>query len=165
MKLFFVLMITLFLITGCSGITSNTVIEQDFSAKTYNVMYKLSLDDGEILEKTTEPFTFTIGERKVLPAFEKEIGTMDVGDEKSFIIDAKNGYGLHRPDLVVEVPKNSLPVENSPEVGMLLTLSNPDGEVYQGKIVQILDDSIAVDLNHPLAGENLHFDVEVVGID
>lgn len=153
------LLLCLLFIAGCSSgeIVSN--------GDTVQVMYTLSSDSGEILEKSQEPLVFTIGNKEVLPAFEEAVTGMSVGEKKSVVIEPKKGYGVPRPELVVEVPRSKLPAEPLPQVGMDLKLSNPDGVIYQGKIVQVMEESVAVDLNHPLAGTTLHFEVKLLGFE
>lgn len=159
MKFFAVLLFCLLFIAGCS---SGEVVS---SGNTVQVMYTLSLDSGDVLEKSEEPLVFTLGNKEVLPAFEEAVTGMSVGEKKSVVIEPKRGYGVPKPELVVEVPKNKLPAEPLPQVGMDLKLSNPEGVIYQGKIVQVMEKSVAVDLNHPLAGMTLHFEVKLLGFE
>ncbi|HLC52818.1 MAG TPA: FKBP-type peptidyl-prolyl cis-trans isomerase [Candidatus Nanoarchaeia archaeon] len=158
-------LLSILFIVGCSsGITSGAVIESSSVGDTVSVMYTLSLGNDIIVESPDEPLIFTFGKKEVLPAFEKAVAGMAVGDEKSFVVEPKDGYGVHRPDLIIEVSQNKLPLDLLPELGMELTLANPEGVMYQGRVIRITADNVTVDLNHPLVDETLYFQIKVVDI-
>ncbi len=133
---------------------------------TVKVHYTGSLVDGTTFDSTEgrEPFEFTIGQEMVIPAFERAVIGMEVGDEKSITIPAAEAYGESNPEMISVVDKRQLPEGLIPEIGMMLQASTDNGSVINIRIVEIGDDTITVDANHPLAGKELNFKIKLVEI-
>ena len=89
---------------------------------------------------------------------------MKVGDENKFRIEAKEAYGEHRAELIREVPRDNLPKDQEPKVGMMLVMGTPDGRQFPAKITKVEKDMIGLDLNHPLSGKALNFRIKIVEI-
>ncbi len=133
---------------------------------TVRVHYTGTLDDDTQFDSSSEgtPLEFAIGGGQVLPGFENAVEGMSVGESKSVRIEADDGYGLRHEQLIQEVPKSALPDDLTPELGMQLQASDPEGRVTNLTVTEVGDESITVDANHPLAGKALNFDIELVEI-
>jgi len=136
------------------------------SGDTVKIHYTGTLDDGTQFDssKGREPLEFEVGSGQVIPGFDKAVEGMEVGDSKSVRLEADEAYGQRHEQLVQEVERSMLPDHVNPETGMALQSSSPDGRVTQFVITAVTEETITVDANHPLAGQALSFDIELVGI-
>jgi FKBP-type peptidyl-prolyl cis-trans isomerase SlyD len=100
----------------------------------------------------------------VIPGLEKAMQGLKVGDTKQITVTPEEGYGSVDPSAFAEIPKAQLPAGVSPEVGMVLRGVNPDGQSFQARVKEIKDQTVMLDLNHPLAGKTLNFDIKVTDI-
>jgi len=133
--------------------------------KTVKLEYTLTVDGKEAdSSKGRGPMEFKTGSGQVLPGFEKAVMGMKVGEKKSFKLAPGDAYGPVEPQGIQNVPKNQLPPEITPKAGMILTAQGKDGQSMPVKIVEVKDDVIVMDFNHPLAGKTLNFDVEIIEI-
>jgi len=130
------------------------------------VHYKGTLKDGKVFDSSQgrEPLEFTLGEGQVIPGFEEGVAGMSPGDKKTIRIPADQAYGEHHKELVLEVGRDQLPPDLNPQVGQQLQSQQPDGDVITFRVTEVNDKSVKLDANHPLAGEELTFDVELVEI-
>lgn len=134
---------------------------------TVKVHYTGKLEDGQVFDSSVErgePMKFTMGQGQLIPGFEKGIVNMKVNEKKTINIPKEEAYGEIREELVQEVPKSQLPEDIKPEVGMGLTSQTQTGEEINLVVKDVKEDTILVDGNHPLAGKNLTFELEVVEI-
>jgi FKBP-type peptidyl-prolyl cis-trans isomerase 2 len=133
---------------------------------TVKVHYTGKLADGEIFDSSEgkEPLAFTLGQGSLIPGFEKGLIDMKLNEKKTITIPADEAYGDPREDLLIEVPKSELPQEMDPEVGMGLVSRTPEGQEINLLVVEVKEDTVVLDGNHPLAGKELIFDLEVVEI-
>lgn len=133
---------------------------------TVKVHYTGKLVDGQVFDSSLErePIEFTMGQGQLIPGFEKGLLDMKVNEKKTINIPAEEAYGAPRAELVQEVDKNQLPEEIKPEPGMGLVSKSPDGREMNLVVKEVKENSIVVDGNHPLAGKDLVFDLEVVEI-
>jgi peptidylprolyl isomerase len=133
---------------------------------TVSVHYTGKLDDGTIFDTSVvegrEPLRVTLGQGQLIPGFEKALIDMEIGQQKTVKIEAVDAYGSKRDELIVEVPKNNFPSDIW--VGIQLQAMTEQGPVIV-KVLEIKDDSVLIDSNHPLAEKNLTFELEVVSID
>ncbi|SHE30501.1 FKBP-type peptidyl-prolyl cis-trans isomerase 2 [Psychroflexus salarius] len=122
--------------------------------------------NGEVFDSSLErePLEFTLGEGMLIPGFEKGVIDMKVNEKKTINIKKDEAYGDVREELFQKVDKAQLPKEIEPKVGMGLVSQNPDGTERQLRVAEVNDDHIVVDANHPLAGHDLTFDLELVEI-
>lgn len=141
-------------------------MDQAKAGDTVRVHYTGKLDDGTTFDSSAgrEPMEFAVGSGKVIPGFDKATEGMRVGENKSVRIPAEDAYGVHKEYLIQEVPKSALPDDLDPSVGMPLQAQQPDGQVIKLVVTAVAEDSITVDGNHPLAGQTLNFDIELVEI-
>ena len=133
---------------------------------TVKVHYTGKLTNGQIFDSSLErePLEITVGEGKLIPGFEKALINMQVNEKKTVEIVKEEAYGDVQKELFHQVTKDQLPQDIQPEVGMGLASKAPDGTEHQFRVVEVNDDHIVVDGNHPLAGQDLVFDLELVDI-
>ena len=133
---------------------------------TVKVEYTGKLSDGSVFDSSEgeDPLEFTMGEGQLIPGFENAVEGMEVDEEKTVTIEADNAYGQKKDDFIQGFPKDSLPDEIPAEKGQQLQLQTQDGQAIPGMITKVTDDEITVDMNHPLAGKDLTFDIKVVDI-
>jgi FKBP-type peptidyl-prolyl cis-trans isomerase SlyD len=125
--------------------------------------YSLHLGDGNVVDKSEpgDPLTYLHGEGQIVPGLEAALEGLDVGETKQVVVDPKNGYGEHDPRGVQEVPRGAFPPDFDPKPGMALTAEGQNGEPVPFSIREVRPDNVLIDLNHPLAGKTLHFEVTV----
>ncbi|MCE2497191.1 MAG: peptidylprolyl isomerase [Flavobacteriales bacterium] len=133
---------------------------------TVRVHYTGTLENGEVFDSSRErkPLEFTLGQGQLIPGFENGVIDMKINETKTVQIRAADAYGEHRAELIQEVPKNQLPPEIKPEVGLGLVSRTPDGCEMPLTVTEVRDESIMVDANHPLAVKDLTFEIELVEI-
>lgn len=130
------------------------------------VHYTGKLSNGEVFDSSLEcePLEFQMGQGQLIPGFENGLIDMSVSEKKTIVIPSEEAYGEARPELIQEVPNDKLPPEIKPEVGMGLVSTTPEGQEIQLVVKEVKDEAIVVDGNHPLAGQELTFEVEVIEI-
>ena len=138
------------------------------------VHYTGRLEDGTVFDSSecsddncgceTGPLEFTIGEGQVIPGFERAVEGMSIGETKTVNIPVADAYGNRQDELVAQVPRSDLPPGMSPEVGQQLEVTQEDGSSFPVLVIEVADDSITLDANHPLAGKDLTFDLKLVAI-
>ncbi len=128
--------------------------------------YTLTVND-EVVDSSKErgPLTYVHGEGKIIPGLASELEGLEEGSKKTVKVEAKEAYGEVNPDAFKEIPNSSLPQGLEPKPGMMLQMKGPEGQPVPVKVSKIKDESIVLDLNHPLAGETLTFDVEVISVE
>lgn len=136
------------------------------NGNTVKVHYKGTLESGEVFDSSEgrDPLEFTMGSGQLIPGFEKAIIGKSVGDSTVTNIPSAEAYGDRNPQMEVTVPKEQLPEDMEPAVGMQLQLNQPDGQAIPVAITKVEGDHVTLDANHPLAGKDLTFEIEVVEI-
>jgi FKBP-type peptidyl-prolyl cis-trans isomerase SlyD len=147
---------------GDYQMTPNTV--QD--GLVVSIHYTLTLDDGEVVDESTadDPLLYLHGADNIIPGLEKALTGMAVNDSKRVTVSPEDGYGEYDEEAVEALPRNLFPDDMELEPGIVLGLRDEDGNVFDAVVVEELEEEVVLDFNHPLAGENLHFDVKVVSI-
>jgi len=130
------------------------------------VEYEGTLDDGTVFDSTrdTGPVEFTVGSGEIIEGFENAIIGMEEGEEKEFKIKSSEAYGDPNPDLIKKIPRDQFPAGEELKPGMTLILGLPNGTRIPARIVEVTDEEVTIDLNHPLAGKDLNFKVKIVEI-
>lgn len=130
------------------------------------VHYTGSLQDGTVFDssKDRQPLEFTVGEGQVISGFDDAVKGMEEGESKKITISSDEAYGERREDLVVAYERDRLPDDLEPEVGMALQAKAPDGSVTEVMVVDMDEEKLMLDANHPLAGRELQFEIELVEI-
>lgn len=128
---------------------------------TVTIDYVLKRGDGEEIGNTaqTGPQEIQLGSGQIFPQVEEALTEMEVGDEKTVEIASDNAFGPRREELLLDIPRANLPPEPAPQPGMALQAQSPDGQPMTLYIVEVGEDAVKVDGNHPLAGEDVCFDV------
>ena len=130
------------------------------------VHYHGKLTNGETFDSSEgrEPLEFEVGSGMVIPGFDVGVTGMSVGEKKTVNIPFAEAYGAKNPEMIIEMPKDRFPSDMELEVGMPLMMSDQQGQQFQVTIAEIKDDTVMLDANHPLAGQDLIFDLELVEI-
>ena len=130
-----------------------------------SVEYTLKLDDGTVADTNVgqDPLTYTQGDEQILPALEREIASLGVDDAKQVTLSAEDGYGELDPEAFVSVESDRVPEEGR-EVGQILAVGDESGGQRPVRVHEIKEDKVVLDFNHPLAGQNLNFAVEVMDV-
>jgi peptidylprolyl isomerase len=123
--------------------------------------------DEEVIQTSEgqQPMSYVHGSGQIIPGLASEIEGMNEGEEKRVLVSAQNAYGEVNPEAFKELPKTSLPEGMDPKKDLMLQLNAPDGQKVPARISEVKEDSIVIDLNHPLAGKDLQFDIKVVSIE
>lgn len=130
------------------------------------VHYEGRLDDGTTFDSShgRDPIEFTIGEGEVVPGFEEAVTGMTAGEKKTAKISAEDAYGERMDDLMFSVSRDQVPQDMDVKVGDQLSVGLPSGETVPMQVASLDDQSVTLDANHPLAGKDLTFDLELVEI-
>lgn len=133
---------------------------------TVKVHYTGKLNNGQIFDSSLnrEPLEVKLGQGSLIPGFEKELIDMAINEKKTVTIPKEEAYGDIKKELFQSVKKEQLPEHIKPEIGMGLVASSPDGSEQQVVIIDVKDDHIVLDANHPLAGQDLIFELELIDI-
>jgi peptidylprolyl isomerase len=136
------------------------------TGQTAKVHYKGTLKDGSVFDSSEgkEPLAFEIGAGQVIAGFENAVRDMDVGETRTVTIESKEAYGPVRDDMIASIPKGEFPKHIEPQQGMMLQMRTEQGSLPI-KIVDVTDDTVKVDGNHPLAGEDLSFELTLVEVN
>ena len=130
------------------------------------VHYTGKFNDGTVFDssKGRDPLEFTLGRGGLISGFEEAVTGMAKGEAKTVSIQPEKGYGTRREDLVFRVKKEHFPASITPETGAALQMRQPDGGLIEVRISRVEEDFIVLDANHPLAGKELVFEIEVVEV-
>lgn len=133
---------------------------------TVTLLYNGTLDDGTVFgyAKEAEPMVFQTGMDLTIPGFEAEVLKMEEGEKKTFTIDEYGAYGEYLDDLVEVVPTENVPLKNV-EVGMRVFMADDNGDKFPVTIKDINSKEVTFDMNHPLAGKALTFEVEILSVE
>ena len=133
---------------------------------TVKVHYTGKLEDGRVFDtsKEREPLEFKAGEGRLIKGFESAVLGMEVGETRDFEVVPEEAYGHRQEGMVLEVPLGDFPSHIEPELGMRLQINQPQGSPLQVVITDISDEAVTLDGNHPLAGQTLYFQVELLEI-
>lgn len=133
---------------------------------TVKVHYTGKLDDGTVFDSSAdrEPLQFTIGSGNIIPGFEQAVVGMSLGDSKTEKIPIDQAYGPYVDEMVVTIERRQMPADLEPEVGQQLQIQQPNGQIIPVIVTDVSDSQVTLDANHPLAGEDLIFDINLVEI-
>ncbi|SHO43796.1 peptidylprolyl isomerase [Desulfopila aestuarii DSM 18488] len=142
--------------------TENVIAER---GKSVTIRYTIILEDGtRIREGATKPLTFKIGGRKILPALEEGVVGMRVNEVKQIPVSSEQGYGRYKEELVIKVDRKMFPDDIKIVPGRTVQYQNRDGERANFVVQVVENDKVVLDGNHPLAGQNLVYEVELVSL-
>ena len=139
---------------------------QAATGDTVRVHYTGTLDDGTVFDSSSgrEPLEFTIGRGQVIPGFDSTVDGMNPGEYETVKIPAEEAYGPHREEMMLEVDRAQVPAELNPQVGERLEIKQQNGQSVPVTVTAITETLITLDGNHPLAGQALTFEIELVEI-
>lgn len=141
--------------------------------KVVTLVYQLRVDDnnGDVIEtvEKDKPFVFLYGAGLMLPKFEEHLTNLKAGDDFEFTLQSEDAYGLATEEAVMDLPKNIFEVEGEIEDGLLeegnvIPMQNNEGNKFNGVVVEVKEDTVTMDFNHPLAGDNLHFKGNIIEV-
>ena len=141
-------------------------MQQVKKGDTVKVHYHGKLTNGTTFDSSAgrEPLEFEVGSGMVIPGFDEGVTGMVIGDKKTIHIPADQAYGPKEEHMIMEFPRDRFPADMVPEVGMQLNMSNGSGQNFPVVITEVRETAVVLDANHPLAGEDLIFDLELVAI-
>lgn len=141
--------------------------------KVVTLVYQLKVDnsEGDVVEtvKEDKPFVFLYGAGLMLPKFEENLSGLKAGDKFEFTLKSDEAYGQATEEAVMDLPKNIFEVEGKIEEGLLkegnvIPMQNNEGQKFNGVVMEVGDDAVKMDFNHPLAGDNLHFTGHIMDV-
>ncbi|SLN59443.1 FKBP-type peptidyl-prolyl cis-trans isomerase SlyD [Aquimixticola soesokkakensis] len=130
------------------------------------IHYTGTLEDGSVFDSSDgrDPLEFTVGSGQIIPGLDKHIPGMTLGEKKTITAEATEAYGESNPEARQDVPRDAIPAEIPLELGTQLQMQTPQGQVIPVTVVDVKDDAVTLDANHPLAGKDLTFAIELVEI-
>ena len=136
------------------------------NGNTVSVHYTGTLNDGTQFDSSRgrDPLSFQVGDGQVIPGFDNAVVGMTVGESKTFTIPADEAYGAKKEEAIQEVSKTRFPEGYDAQVGQTVTGQNEAGQNFQAQIIAEAEETVTLDFNHPLAGHDLTFDVELVSV-
>ena len=130
------------------------------------IHYTLTNDQGEVLDSSDggDPLPYLHGANNIVPGLEKELAGLKIGDSKNIDVAPEEGYGVVNPAMIQAVPREQFPPDADVEPGVQFMMQSQDGQSMPIWVTKVEDGMVTIDANHPLAGETLHFAIEVAGI-
>lgn len=137
------------------------------SGDTVRIHYTGTLDNGDTFDSSEgrDPLEFVVGSGQIIPGLDKALPGMTVGESKTVPVPCVEAYGEANPDARQDVPRDTIPDEIPVEVGLQLQMQTQDGQVIPVTIVELHEETVVLDANHPLAGKDLTFQIELVAVD
>ena len=126
-----------------------------------------TLSDGSTFDSSAgrDPLEFTVGSGQIIPGLDKALPGMEVGEKKKVDVPVDQAYGPADPSAQQQVPRADIPDDIPLDVGTMLQVQTPDGQALQVRVAEVTEEKVTLDANHPLAGQDLVFDIEVVSIN
>lgn len=133
---------------------------------TVSIHYTGTLEDGTQFDSSEgrDPLTFTMGEGQIIPGLESALAGLAVGDTKTVTVAAADAYGPHRPEAMQDIPRDSVPDHIPLDTGTQLQVQTQQGQTLDVVVAKVTEDTVTLDANHPLAGKDLTFAVEIVSV-
>lgn len=133
---------------------------------TVKVHYTGKLTNGQVFDSSLErdPLQFTVGGGQMIKGFDEAVNGMELNEKKTVTIPSAEAYGDRNDELIQQVPRTDLPADMKPEAGQTLVATNEAGQQTHVLVREVADDNITIDANHPLAGQDLIFEIELVEI-
>lgn len=168
MNLYILRQLFIFGFISCVVIGSMAVKAQSMDVSTgkqVSIEYTLTLEDETVVDSNVgaKPLTFIQGSHNIIPGLESALDGMKVGESKQVTVTPEDAYGFVNEDSISEIEKTYIP-EDSLKVGAVLQGQSPDGRVIIARVVEIMEETVMLDYNHPLAGKTLNFDVEIMDV-
>jgi len=134
--------------------------------KAVSIFYSLKIDQGDklIASQKKKPLDFIVGEKKLILGLDKELIGLEPGDKKKVTITPENGFGFRNEELVLSLKRSQISEHIKVREGLVLKRKTKSGKVMKGLVASFNDQTVTVDFNHPLAGETLRFETEIVDV-
>ena len=134
--------------------------------QTVLVHYTGTLPDGSEFDSSRgrAPLQFTVGTGEVIPGFDEAVRGLEIGESVTVTIPAAQAYGERHPEAMHQFPRDAFPPEPEPQVGWMVELENDEGQRMPAAVAEVTDEYILLDMNHPLAGHDLTFEIELVAV-
>lgn len=161
-----IMSISVLVVTGLFAICAMAETNAIEDGKKVSMNYTLTVN-GEIVDssKDAAPLEYVQGQGMIIPGLEKQLVGLKAGDQKTVTVAPEEAYGLVDPNALVDLPKANLPPDQDPQAGMVLQMMTQDGNPVVGIVSQVKEDSVVVDFNHPLAGQTLNFDIDIISVE
>lgn len=132
-----------------------------------SVHYTGTLSNGEVFDSSVnrEPLAFTVGAGQMIAGFDSAVVGMELNEKKSVTIPANEAYGEVKPEMIQKITKDQLPPDLQPQVGQQLASQLPSGQQIVVTVSEVTEEGITIDANHPLAGKDLTFEIEIITIN
>ncbi|BAI80443.1 FKBP-type peptidyl-prolyl cis-trans isomerase SlyD [Deferribacter desulfuricans SSM1] len=129
-------------------------------------IYTVSLEDGTVVDAVTkeEPLVAEMGQNQLLPVLEEQMLGMEVGDKKDVTLKPEDTFGPYNESLVAEIPREEIQLDPSIKEDMYIDLEDEQNNLYRGKVLELNDEFVKIDFNHPLAGQTLTYSIEIIDI-
>jgi FKBP-type peptidyl-prolyl cis-trans isomerase 2 len=146
--------------------TKGVPMRKSQDGDTVKVHYTGKVKDGEVFDSSRErePLEVTIGQNQVIPGFENALKDLSVGETRQITLAPEDAYGPYREDMIVKVDRSRFPENVDPQIGQRFQVQSADGSPLTVMVKDTADDGVTLDANHPLAGKDLEFDLEMVEI-
>jgi FKBP-type peptidyl-prolyl cis-trans isomerase 2 len=133
---------------------------------TVKVHYTGKLDDGTVFDTSQdrESLEFTLGKGQLIPGFEDAVIGMNPGQSKTVEIPSEQAYGPYHKEVVMEIPRDQFPENLNPEIDQQLQIQQENGQVFLVRVTDVEESTVTLDANHPLAGQDLTFDIQLIDI-
>ncbi|MGA1861508.1 peptidylprolyl isomerase [Deferribacter thermophilus] len=130
-------------------------------------IYTVTLEDGTVVDAVSkeEPLVAEIGKNQLLPVLEEQMLGMDVGEKKNITLRPEDTFGPYNESLIAEIPREEIQLDPSIKEDMYIDLEDEQNNLYRGKVLELNDDYVKIDFNHPLAGETLTYTIEILEIN
>ncbi|GAB4532563.1 MAG: peptidylprolyl isomerase [Ruegeria sp.] len=134
---------------------------------TVRIHYTGTLQDGKVFDSSEgrEPLEFAVGSGQIIPGLDSALPGMEVGDKKRVEVACEDAYGPVNPAMRQDIPREGIPADIPLDPGTQLQMQTPDGQALPVTVVEATDTTVTLDANHPLAGQDLTFDIEVVSVN
>ena len=138
------------------------------NGNTVSVHYRGTLNSGEEFDSSysrNQPLTFTVGNGETISGFDTAVVGMSVGETKNVTISPEEGYGEINPEAFHPVPRTQFSPDFEPQLGLMVEGTNPDGQRVRATISEVNEDTVTLDFNHPMAGKEMNFEIQVVNFE
>ena len=131
-----------------------------------SVHYTGTFEDGEVFDSSQgrDPLSFEVGAGQMIQGFDQAVLGMKEGESKKITLAPEEAYGPRNEELLVDIPNENFPEDMKLEVGMMLQLTNQQGQPVPATVAEINEENVKMDVNHPMAGKTLNFDIEIVEV-
>ena len=139
---------------------------QATAGNTVRIHYTGTLEDGSVFDSSEgrDPLEFTVGSGQIIPGLDRAVDGMAAGEQKTVTIPATEAYGDYQPEAKQDVPREQIPADIPLDLGTMLNMQTPDGKQVPVQVADVTDETVTLDANHPLAGKDLTFAVEIVSV-